>query len=297
MAKKSFIEVLIERGQFGDFINDYAKGFKATQLASKYDVGVATVYRNIDKINQEIAKQKEQAKVEEVKEVQTPYEKLYENRKYVVELKKQGLLNVEIAKIMGVSDQDVFDFFGKRVKLTPEQIREVKGLYDKGKSVDVIAQMYGANVETIKRICKVAVVKVDENTEVADDVMVDLDVIAKFHQWVHQIEIKASNINGEELKYERQQQDLLHRIEMEDHDDDEVLELARQIKEIRQKRRECKDFLQLVNPSIEFMNEEANAKPLRTLANLAGRVNNEAKKVGNRVYFLRTRESDSEDNE
>lgn len=302
MQKKDFTDKLIEKGLFEKFLTMVQRGDKKEDIAKIFNTTRATVYKAIAKIKDQKEEQEkikiiEIAKAQPVVEVQTPYEKLYENRKYVVELKKQGLLNVEIAKIMGVSDQDVFDFFGKRVRLTPQQIREVKGLYDKGKSVDVIAQMYGANVETIKRICKVAVVKVNENTEVADDVMVDLDVITKFYQWVHQIEIKASNINDEELKYERQQQDLLHRIEMEDHEDEEVLELARQIKEIRQKRRECKDFLQLVNPIIEFMKEETNAKPLRTLANLAGRVNNEAKKVGNRVYFLRTRESDSEDNE
>jgi transcriptional regulator len=278
------------------------RGDKKEDIAKVFNTSRMTVYKAVAKIKDQKEKQEnikivEMAKAQQVVEVQAPYDKLYGNRTYIVELKTRGLLNVEIAKMMNVSDQDVFDFFEKRVRLTPQQIKEVKGLYDKGKSVEVIAGMYKANVETIKKICKVTIINKDENTEVAEDIMADLDVITKFYQWVHQIEIKATNVNNEELKYEKQQQDLLHRIEMEDHEDDEILELARQIKEIRQKRRECKDFLQLVNPIIEFMKEEANAKPLRTLANLAGRVNNEAKKVGNRVYFLRTRESEDGENE
>lgn len=300
-----FLDKLIESNKLEEFIQMKYNGVAVKDIALHFDVSMPTVYNTFKQINE--SKQVEPTKAEEqiqesiegtstnvLSEKETAYEKLYRNRKFVVGLKKQGKYNVEIARIMGVSDQDVFDFFDKRIKLTSQQIIEIKNHFTNGKTPEFLSEMYGANVETIKKICQQTIVKQENNNEVVEDVTCELDCIGKFYQLIHQIETKTEIVLQDEIKYEKRQQDLLHKLELEDYSDDSVLDFAKQMKEIRQKRRECKDFLQLVSPVTEFLKDETNAKPLKTLANLMGRVNNEAKKMGNRIYFMRTNEHSEE---
>ena len=101
-------------------------------------------------------------------------------------------------------------------------------------------------------------------------------------------------VEADESKIDKEIQDLLHKIEMEDCTEEESLKIIKRIKELRQERRTCKDYLTLVAPILEFLKDESNAKCLKTLANIAGRVNNKAKQLNNRIYFMRTREKDDE---
>ena len=288
MSRPGFLDKLIEENRLAEFLQMVQDGKSQTQIADAFGVAQPMVCKALQKIKAQTT----QGGVEEIKQTETPktpYEILYERRKEVVRLKREGKYNVEIAQIMGVSDKDVFDFFKKRVKLTPKQVKEIKLAFNNGKSLESIAQMYGTSIETIKGICKVTLVSTETSTEIPDEVIIDLDCIAKFWQFIHQIESKSEISAQDESKIDKEIQDLLHKIEIEECSEEESLKIIKRIKELRQERRDCKDYLTLVAPLIEFLKDESNAKCLKTLANIAGRVNNKAKQLGNRVYFLRTK--------
>lgn len=287
MSRPGFLDKLIEQNRLAEFLQMVQDGKSQTQIAQVFGVTQPMVCKALQKI-----KEQQTNKVETPIATKTPYEILYENRKEVVRLKREGKYNVEIAQIMGVTDKDVFDFFEKRVRLTPRQVKQIKLAFDEGKSIESIAQIYGTSVETIKGICKVTIVAKQENTEVQEETIADLDCIAKFWQFLHQVETKSTISAADESKYDKEIQDLLHKIEMEDCTEEESLRIIKRIKELRQERRTCKDYLSLVTPILEFLKDESNTKCLKTLANIAGRVNNKAKQMGNRIYFMRTRESE-----
>ncbi|MBQ2871638.1 hypothetical protein IJE86_08045 [bacterium] len=285
--KKGFLEQITESGELQTLIQMRYDGKTIHEIAEHFGVAYGTMWNTIKRIESMKGTEEPQAQAEEI---ETPYDKLYKNRKRVVELRKQGLYNVEIAKIIGVSDQDVFDFFGKRVQLTSEQIKQIKMLYVNGRAIEDIAENFGASVETIKRICKSVIVNQEEDTSVAEQVTVDLDCISQFYNLIKQIEDKATNIEEDEEKTAKKIQDLLHIVEMEDCDDKKGLEILKEIKQLRLNRRENKDYLALVEPIRTFLNDEDNLKVLKNLVNIVGQVNNKARKAGNRVYFLRTQQ-------
>ena len=289
MSRPGFLDKLIEQNRLAEFLQMVQDGKSQTQIAQVFGVTQPMVCKALQKI-----KEQQTNKVETPVATKTPYEILYENRKEVVKLKKEGKYNVEIAQIMGVTDKDVFDFFEKRVKLTPKQVKQIKLAVEDGKSLESIAQMYGTSTETIKGICKATIVSTQETTEVQEETIAELDCIAKFWQFLHQVETKSTISAADESKYDKEIQDLLHKIEMEDCTEEESLKIIKRIKELRQERRTCKDYLSLVAPILEFLKDESNAKCLKTLANIAGRVNNKAKQMQNRIYFMRTREKDDE---
>ena len=121
-----------------------------------------------------------------------------------------------------------------------------------------------------------------------------IDQLCIFKKSALEKEPKSYDIQfaADESKIDKEIQDLLHKIEMEDCTEEESLRIIKRIKELRQERRTCKDYLSLVAPILEFLKDDANAKCLKTLANIAGRVNNKAKQMQNRIYFMRTRESE-----
>lgn len=285
--KKTFLEKLIESNRLGEFIQLRYDGKTQRQLAKLFGTSQSVISTTLNKIENENKKKEEDLP----EPLPTPYEILYKNRRQVVALRKQGYLNVEIAKMMGVSDKDVFDFLDKRKKLTPQQIKEIKALYDKGKPVEYIANLYETSINTIKVLCKATLSSTTENTQVQDETITELDCISKFHQYLHQIETKAENVKNEETKIEGELQDLLHKIEIDDCSEEEGLEILKRIKVVRQHRRECKDFLLLVSPILELLKDDTIAKALKQLVNVCGRVNNKAHDLDNRIYFLRTKET------
>ena len=288
MARKGFLDKLIEENELSTFLQLLNNGKSQKELADIYKTSQPVICQTIKKIKSTNTQQVEPPQ-EEIKK--TPYEILYENRFQIVEWRKQGVYKAEIAKRMGVTDKDVFDFFDKRTRLTGKQIKEIKIAYSNGKSVEAIANQYNSPVETIKKICKATLVSTT-NSEISEDIIVDLGCVSEFCKYLQQLQYKVKYTNEDETKIEHKIQDLLHKIEMDDCSDDEALDMVQQIKELRQQRRECKDFLNLVSPIIEFLEQEDNYKVLKDLANIAGRVNNNAYKLNDRIYFLRTKEGE-----
>ena len=293
MSRLGFLDKLIQNNELSRFMQMRQDGKSQKEIAEAFNTTQPIVSQTLKRIQAESNKGIEiREDVEEPEITKTPYQILYERRKEVVRLKREGKYNVEIAQIMGVSDKDVFDFFEKRVKLTPKQVKEIKIAYENGQAIDRIANNYGTSPQTIMGICKSTIVSTQEVTESQDEAITDLDCIAKFWQFLHQIETKSDISSQDESKIDKEIQDLLHKIEMEDCTEEESLRIIKRIKELRQERRTCKDYLSLVAPILEFLKDDANAKCLKTLVNIAGRVNNKAHQMQNRIYFMRTKESE-----
>ena len=239
-------------------------------------------------------KQELDTKTKELSEpTKSAYDILYENRKQVVEWRKQGVYNVEIARRMGVTDRDVFEFFDKRTKLTPKQIKDIKVSFTNGKSVEAIAQQYNTHPETIKKICKATVVAEEETlNEGQEDIFVDLNCIKEFQQFLKQVEYKINWTTEEYNKVDKEISDIMHKIELENYSDADGMGMLAKIKELRQHRRECKDYLTLIQPLQNFLTEQKNADTLKMLTNIAGNINNKAKASQNRIYYLRTKEEE-----
>ena len=293
MGRQSFLDKLIQENKLQEFIQKANDGMSYRKLAEEFDTSKSTIQTTLMKLKEEKPQTKE-TPVEEKKEpTKSAYDILYENRRQVVEWRKQGVYNVEIAKRMGVSDKDVFDFFDKRTKLTPKQISDIKKTYTNGKTIEAIAHQYNTHPETIKKICR-AVVVAEEKTlnEGQEDIFVDLNCIKEFQQFLKQVEYKINWTTEEHNKVDKEISDIMHKIELENYSDEDGMEMLAKIKELRQHRRECKEYLTLIQPLQNFLTEQKNTDTLKMLTNIAGNINNKAKASQNRIYYLRTKEEE-----
>ena len=296
-ARKNFLDKLIETNKLSEFIQMANDGYTQRQISEHFKVAQSTINLTLSRIKEKPQEKKheepERENTEPPKPTKSAYDILYENRRQVVEWRKQGVYNVEIAKRMGVSDKDVFDFFDKRTKLTPKQIADIKKSYTNGKTIEAISQQYNTHPETIKKICRAVVVAEEETlNEGQEDIFVDLNCIKEFQQFLKQVEYKISWTTEEHNKVDKEISDIMHKIELENYSDKDGMEMLAKIKELRQHRRECKDYLTLIQPLQNFLTEQKNADTLKMLTNIAGNINNKAKASQNRIYYLRTKEEE-----
>ena len=71
---------------------------------------------------------------------------------------------------------------------------------------------------------------------------------------------------------------------------EQQLDLLNEIKEKSLERRKIKDFIEVVQPIIEFLNDEDNKKVIQAFGNVVGMTVNNINKLDTRVYFLREEE-------
>lgn len=81
-------------------------------------------------------------------------------------------------------------------------------------------------------------------------------------------------------------QDILHSLELEEHNYHETAQLGKRLKEIRQSRRAAKDAIQQTYPITEWM--ENNRSVIKGLEQLLGKVRKEEKNTEGRFYTPRT---------
>lgn len=81
-------------------------------------------------------------------------------------------------------------------------------------------------------------------------------------------------------------QDILHSLELEDHDYHNSARLARKLKEVRQARRAAKDLMAQTLPVVEWAEE--NQQTIKALERLLGEVRKTEKNAGNRIYTPKT---------
>ena len=81
-------------------------------------------------------------------------------------------------------------------------------------------------------------------------------------------------------------QDILHSLELEDHDYHSSARLAGKLKEVRQARRVAKDLMTQTLPVVEWA--EDNRQTIKALERLLGEVRKMEKNTGNRIYTPKT---------
>lgn len=89
-----------------------------------------------------------------------------------------------------------------------------------------------------------------------------------------------------EYQCEREIQDLLHYIEIEDISDEYKVESISLLKDCRTTRRCAKDYVKCSQPIIDWISN--NDKEINSIKQLLGQVRKEEKYVTNRTYYCRT---------
>lgn len=82
-------------------------------------------------------------------------------------------------------------------------------------------------------------------------------------------------------------QDILHDIELQDHDYHEFARLSKELKAIRQKRRAAKDTMSETLPVLEWL--DANRPVIKGIERLLGNVRKVEKNTENRIYTPKSR--------
>lgn len=87
----------------------------------------------------------------------------------------------------------------------------------------------------------------------------------------------------EEEELNKQTQDILHKIELEEVAYHEHARINKELAEIRKKRRKAKDMIIMMKPIFEYM--ENNKNHIDKLSQLLGTVRKEEKRLENRMYI------------
>ena len=87
-------------------------------------------------------------------------------------------------------------------------------------------------------------------------------------------------------------QDLLHFIELEDHDHEEYARLSEELKAVRKQRRKAKDTMSETAPILDWM--DSNRQVIKSLERLLGDVRKAEKNTAGRIYTPRVRKKGGE---
>lgn len=92
---------------------------------------------------------------------------------------------------------------------------------------------------------------------------------------------------AEEQEANDQTQDILHSLELQDHDYHSFARLSKELKGIRQSRRRAKDIMGTTAPVLDWM--EKNRACIKSLEQLLGIVRKAEKRTENRIYTPKAR--------
>ena len=82
-------------------------------------------------------------------------------------------------------------------------------------------------------------------------------------------------------------QDLLHKLELEQNNAVQLVQLAKQLKECRKTRRMMKDEIELMQPLMDFMQDGQNKRCVHQLQEALGKMRDVSKHHENRRYYPR----------
>lgn len=92
---------------------------------------------------------------------------------------------------------------------------------------------------------------------------------------------------------EKLTQDYLHKLELENLDWSGRAKIATQLARCRKERRQYKDIVQLLQPTIDLLTDKTTQQTLNKLREVLGQTRKQEKHMENRVYYLRALESDT----
>lgn len=114
----------------------------------------------------------------------------------------------------------------------------------------------------------------------------DSKQIEQFLQFFRNCEQKYRMAVDDEEETNRVTQDLLHELELEEHDYHGYARLSKKLKETRQKRREAKDIIRVMQPIVNWADN--NASTIKNIERLLGEVRKAEKSLENRVYVKKS---------
>lgn len=107
-----------------------------------------------------------------------------------------------------------------------------------------------------------------------------LSYLRETEQLYHMAELDEQEANDET-------QDILHSLELQDHDYHEFAKLSKELRGVRQKRRAAKDTMSETAPVLDWI--DANRAVIKSLERLLGDVRKAEKNTENRIYTPRAR--------
>ncbi len=110
--------------------------------------------------------------------------------------------------------------------------------------------------------------------------------IADFLKFLRDTQMEYNIVTQTEYEADRETQDLLHRLELENDSYHDMAKLAKAMKTVRCKRREAKDAKIVIEPIIQWLTE--NDKFIKSLERLLGEVRKAEKSTTNRHYIDKT---------
>ena len=110
--------------------------------------------------------------------------------------------------------------------------------------------------------------------------------IENFLNYIHEAEQLYKMSISEELEANAETQDILHSLELEEHNYHNTARLAVKLKEVRRMRREAKNLVATTTPVVEWIKNNRNV--INSLEQLLGKVRKEERTIRDRFYTPRT---------
>ena len=88
-------------------------------------------------------------------------------------------------------------------------------------------------------------------------------------------------------------QDYLHKLELENMDYKERAKIATQLSRCRQKRRECKDTVEILEPLVQFLDTDKGKTLFNLMREVLGKTRKVEERMGTRIYVPRDLNSDT----
>lgn len=111
--------------------------------------------------------------------------------------------------------------------------------------------------------------------------------IETFLNFLRETERQYHIAEANEQEANDETQDLLHSIELEQHDDAEFARMSRDLQRVRRQRREAKDTMSETLPVLDWI--DSNRQVIKGLEQLLGQVRKAEKNTENRIYTPRAR--------
>lgn len=111
--------------------------------------------------------------------------------------------------------------------------------------------------------------------------------IENFLSYLRETEQRYHMAEADEQEANNETQNILHSLELQDHDYHGFARLSKELREVRQKRRAAKDTMSEAAPVLDWIDQ--NRTTIKNLERLLGDVRKTEKSTENRIYTPRVR--------
>lgn len=274
-----------------------AKGLSNTQIASKLGMSDATLYGKLKQWrgeeHQDVSQSATKATPEQIsqmKQINDEYARLYDNRIDANSMLKFGMTKYDVARKYNVSVAAVDMFISKRKKFTPEQMHDMRTRLRNGDSIDAVAAHYDTTPQILSAIFKTNICPTQTTTE-CDTPVSRLVALAATLSSIYNDLLGAQEYYDEcSARVDTLNkciQDVLHKIEFGEYNDNETAPIVQSLAEYRKERRELKNYISLFEPLRVILSDAHITVLLHDLSTTCDALQKRAKEMSTRVYKLK----------